>query len=144
MPEVQRLHRELDLGDRLVLLGRIPTPEVRSRLASSRALVFSSLRDSFGGVVLEAAEVGTPIVTALHSGVDGLRAWLPRDAMWGRDALTLRGIVSGLAEGMVRAMTASSDEWLVRSAVAHRFACEHSWDHRGDRMVRLYSRILEG
>lgn len=58
MPKVEDLHRELRLGDRLVLLGRIPTSEVRSHLASSRALVFTSLRDTFGGVVLEAAEVG--------------------------------------------------------------------------------------
>lgn len=144
MPNLQQLRTELGLGDRLVLLGRQPGAVARASIASARALVFSSLRDTFGGVVLEAAEAGTPIVLAVHGGVDGLASWLPREAFWGGHARSLPGIVAAMAAGMVAASTAAPEAWAGRSRTALEFARLHSWPSRADRMVATYMNLMSG
>jgi hypothetical protein len=104
--------------------------------------VFSSLRDSFGGVVLEAAERATPSVVPLHSGIQGLAEWLPTNAAWAKGATSRRSFIDALAAGMVESTTCTEETWLSRSNAAYAFACDHGWDRRGERMADLYRQLL--
>lgn len=142
-PSVEREIRDLGLMNRVELLGSMSRTDVLEHVALARALAFSSLRDTFGGVVLEAAERGTPTVWASHPGVDGLRTWFPKDAGWTQPVTSASGFIDALSGGMVEAVTASPDEWLARSRNAHDFACEHGWTRRGEAMVNLYRELLE-
>lgn len=143
MARLLDLRRELNLGHQLVLLGWLPGAQTRALVRGARALVFTSLRDALGGIVLEAAEAGTPLVTALHSGVDGLRSWVPAAAMWGGEARSLRGMVRVLANAMVAAYCDPPADWQAHSDAALGFACRHSWASRADRMVGIYRGLLD-
>lgn len=65
-PEMQSLKAlvdELGLGDAVSFSGWLPHPDVGSRLVAAHILVFPSIREFGGGVVLEAMACGTvPIV----------------------------------------------------------------------------------
>lgn len=141
---VETATRELGLIRKVELTGPLPRAELLDTLSVARALVFSSLRDTFGGIVLEAAERATPTVWASHSGVDGLRDWLPRSAGWSRPAKSAQGFLHALSDGMIACSTASEPDWEVRSGAAYSFAVQHSWERRGDDLARLYARLLNG
>lgn len=56
------------LGRRIELREHADRSDVIQAIGHAKALLFASLRESFGGVILEAAEHGTPIVLAKHFG----------------------------------------------------------------------------
>jgi glycosyltransferase involved in cell wall biosynthesis len=61
-PELQRLHRELGLGERVRFLGhRADVPDL---LAASDVFVFPSLFEGLGGAVIEAMALGLPVVAS--------------------------------------------------------------------------------
>ena len=73
--------RELDLTDRVRLLGRRDPGPVRALLREARALVVPSIYEGMPLVVLEAMEAATPVVASAVSGipevvVDGETGWL--------------------------------------------------------------------
>lgn len=81
--ETQRLLftiQDLELGDRVRWLGRLPTAEVVSHLQAADAFLFSSLSEGIANAVLEAMACGLPVVTtsvggmgeAVRDGVEGL------------------------------------------------------------------------
>jgi glycosyltransferase involved in cell wall biosynthesis len=140
---VERAVKRNGLERRIEMAGTLPHEAALGAMGHARALVFSSLRDAFGGVALEAAERATPTVWASHRGIDGLRTWLPQEAGWSRPVSRGRQFVETLADGMVAAATDPDPEWSAHSRAAYGFARDHSWGRRGDQMVDLYRRLLE-
>lgn len=71
--------RDLDLSDRVRLLGRLPPEKVREHLWNADAFLLSSLSEGISNAVLEAMSCGLPVVTtdcggmaeAVRNGVDG-------------------------------------------------------------------------
>ena len=137
---IERAIAEVGAEDRISLLGRLPNSEVLRLMATARGLVFSSLRDTFGGVCLEAAAAGTPVITVEHAGVRGLHNWIPRQSMWTQRAASQAQFVAALSQGMVRALTCAPAEWSTRSALIWDFAANNSWEERGDRMAAIVLR----
>ena len=141
-PDVERAVSENRLANHVELAGQIPRAELLQLIGGARALVFSSLRDTFGGVVLEAAERATPTVWSSHPGVDGLRAWYPEAAGWSRPARSGNQFIDALAQGMIDACTATDQDWSERAQAAYDFALEHDWDRRGDAVADLYRNLV--
>ena len=90
-PEERRLRQlvnQLDLGNCVVFLGRLPNLEdVYRQIARSTALIHPALHESFGQACLEAVALGTPVVCWDHGGPgiiahrSGMRPVpIPRDA----------------------------------------------------------------
>ncbi len=78
---LERLAGQLDLGDRVVFLGRQDGASVRGLLSRARALVVPSTYEGMPLVILEAMEMRTPVVASAVSGipevvVDGETGWL--------------------------------------------------------------------
>jgi glycosyltransferase involved in cell wall biosynthesis len=78
---IERLTRRLGLADRVVLAGRCAREQVRSWLGAARALVVPSTYEGMPLVILEAMELGIPIVASGVSGipevvVDGDTGWV--------------------------------------------------------------------
>ena len=63
------LGKELDISDRLQLLGAVPHDEALSWIQRSTALVHSSFHDQAPTVVFEAMAVGTPVIGLQLGGV---------------------------------------------------------------------------
>lgn len=62
--ELEALAAELQIADRVTFVGHVPHARVADFYAQSGVLVFPSVRESGGGVVLEAMSHGLPCVVA--------------------------------------------------------------------------------
>ena len=61
-PRLQARAQALGVGDRVVLHGALPQPQVAARMASADLLLHPSAFESYGMVLAEAAAVGLPAV----------------------------------------------------------------------------------
>ena len=66
---LRSLVSDLGLGERVSFLGRVRKSEVNSLMDAVDALVFTSVRDTSGNVVLEAMSRSLPILAIRHQGV---------------------------------------------------------------------------
>lgn len=81
--KVNRMIRDLGLGDRVLLTGGMPSddPRLIGLLQSATALLLPSLSETFGLVLLEAWAAGTPVLSSRTSGAsalieNGTNGWL--------------------------------------------------------------------
>ena len=63
------LVRSLGATEYIRFRGTVPQTELRERISSSKALLFTSIRDTSGNVALEALALGTPVICFQHQGV---------------------------------------------------------------------------
>ena len=131
--------QRLGLGERVRFLGRLPWSEMKEIFEKAHAFLFTSLRDSFGSVVLEAMAYGLPVVALDHQGVG---TFLPPEAAIKVPVREPRDTIGGLAEAIERL---AEDEGLrlSMSQAAWRFAQEERWDRRAERMLSLYEEVLD-
>ncbi len=64
--EVAAAVRDLGLADRVVRPGRVPAPDRDGLIAAAEALVFPSRYEGFGAPVVEAMQLGTPVICSDH------------------------------------------------------------------------------
>jgi glycosyltransferase involved in cell wall biosynthesis len=67
--EWMSLARQLGLGNRCTFLGQLPLADAMAEFEWAHLLVFTSLRDTSGNVVLEALGHGVPVLCFDHQGV---------------------------------------------------------------------------
>ena len=137
---VRRLIRERDLQQEVFWKGcRLEYAELRSAYANHDAMLFTSLRDSFGSQLLEAMAMGLPIITLdLH----GARDFVPDAACLkvpvGRPEETLRNLASAIER--YRAFGPQQRDQMSRNG--WKFAKESSWTARVDVIGRIYEQVL--
>jgi glycosyltransferase involved in cell wall biosynthesis len=100
MDALVRLRRQLDLEDRVELVGRIDEPTLLTHLAACRAVVFPTFNEDYGFVTVEAFASAKPVITCTDSGGP---AELVRDAQSGY-------VTDPASEALARAMRALIDE----------------------------------
>ena len=103
----------------------------------SDVFLFTSLRDSFGSVVLEAMAKGLPIVTLDHQGVG---SFVPDAAAIKVPVTNPRETVESLAAAIE--MLAKSPAVLFEMRVASwNFAKEQTWSRRAEQMTGMYQEV---
>lgn len=133
---VERLGLERDVE----LLGQVPFDEIRPLYDSASIFLFTSLRDSFGGQVLEALGRGLPVVALDHQGVG--------DADTGQAIMKVplppqpRDLPGHLAAAMQTVLC--DDEWESRSAAAVNWAGRQVWPAKAATATRVYEELLKG
>jgi glycosyltransferase involved in cell wall biosynthesis len=133
------LAARLGVAGRAVFHGRLPLGKVRDLLSGADALLFTSLRDSFGGVVLEAMCLGLPVLTLDHQGAG---AFVPDEAGLKVPVTTPTETVRGMATAF-HAFAAMTAETRARmSEASWRAGSAQSWPRRAERMDRLYEQCL--
>ncbi|RKQ88844.1 glycosyltransferase family 4 protein [Brockia lithotrophica] len=130
--------QRLGLSDKVRFLGRIPWDKMKEVFQEAHAFVFTSLRDGFGCVVLEAMSFGLPVITLDHQGVG---TFLPADAAIKVPVRTPEETFQAISEGIER-LALDEDLRLRMSREAWRFAQEERWDRRAERMLALYEEVL--
>lgn len=130
----------LGLDQRVRFLNRVPWNEMQKLFLEVDAFLFTSLRDSFGSVVLEAMAFGLPVIVPDHQGVG---TFVPPEAGIKVPVTTPEDTVAVYARAMKR--LAIDFEARHRMALAAwRFAQEERWDRRVDRVLTIYEGVLDG
>lgn len=134
----ERLAGELGIADRVEFVGTVPWATMSKLFRESHAFVFTSLRDRFGTVVLEAMAHGLPILTLNHNGV----ACFVPDAGGIKVPVTVpEQTVAELAAGMEQ-LAESSARREQMGAAALAYARTRTWRIRTQELVRVYQRLL--
>ena len=135
----EALVKDLGLGGPVVFAGSLPREELWRRFSNSTALVFSSVRDTSGNVVLEALACGTPVVCFNHQGVGEMTD----DACAIRvEPTSFERSVCGFAEAMRRL---DGDPALAdrMGAAGRKRALERfTWERKFDAADQIYRKLL--
>jgi hypothetical protein len=132
-PGLEKLADELELGDRTRFTGFVSNEERDSLLADCRVCVCASEKEGWGLTVIEANQLGTPVVA---SDVPGLRDSV-RDGRTG--LLAPYGDVEALAEGIGRLL--EEDELsLDMSREALRRSHRFDWEVAASEMAEAIDR----
>lgn len=137
---VRSMIHQRNLENRVFWKGvRLSLDELRAAYAEHDAMLFTSLRDSFGSQMLEAMAMGLPVIALdLH----GARDFLPSNA-WSRASVgkpqeTVRNLASAIEEyGSL-----PSDRRNEMSRNAWNFAKTMTWQARAEAVEEIYKQVL--
>ena len=136
--EWEQYARRLRLVNRVEFLGHVRWNEMARLYENADALIFTSLRDSFGTQVLEAMGHGLPILTLNHQGVG---TFVPQDAGIKVPVTFPEQTLAGLAEG-IRRLALFPEERSKMGEAALAYAKTQTWEKRAECMSKLYEEVL--
>jgi len=123
---------ELNLGDRLKLLGHVPDEALPALYSGSRAFLFPTYYEGFGIPILEAMACRTPVL---------IGNWGAAPEVASGHAVEVDPFeIDSIAEGINRILESESP--LVEEAARH--AARYTWAACAERTVELYETILDG
>lgn len=129
---------ELGIAQRVKFLGQVPWTQMNELFARCDALVFPSLRDSQGTIVLEAMARGMPVIALNHQGVASV---VPVGAGIKVPVTTPQETIDGLASAM-RRLAADPQARAAMGQLARACAAEQTWDKRAVRMSAWYEEVV--
>ena len=132
------LARQLGVSDRVEFTGRVPHDEVRRLAAEHAIFLFTSIRDTFGGQVAEAAALGTPVVAIRQHGV---RDHLSDSCGVLVEVGDVASTVVDLADGVLQLLN-DPQRWAIASSAAREVAMTFTVDHVVAATVASYERLV--
>lgn len=138
---IERMRAELELGDRVRLVGWLVQEVAAARLAISDVLVMPSLRDCGGAVILEGMASGLPVIATAWGGpldyVDASSGILvpPHDE---------ESFIAGLADAMVRLAKDPGLRRRLGEGGRQRVVNEFDWERKVDHMLAVYAAVRAG
>jgi glycosyltransferase involved in cell wall biosynthesis len=135
----RRYAREAGIDGAVEFTGSLPWARVQELYSHAEVMLFTSIRDSFGAQVLEAAAKGLPAVAIRRSGVG---RWLPPLAGNLVDPLPGHDLPERLAEAVLSLLAESPAGWLARSSAAHEWAVQNTWPVRAKALSALYQEAV--
>ncbi len=141
-PQARRwreLARRLGVEPHCRWFGWLPFAEARQHYEWAHALVFTSLRDTSGNVILEALSHGVPVICLDHQGA--------ADIVTSRCGVkvpvtTPDRVIAALRQAILHlARNPHHLEALARGA--RQRAQDYLWSRQGERMARVYAGVLE-
>ena len=133
-PETDETVADSGYVDRIHVLGVVEEPEKRWLLEHAAVLLFPSEQESFGGVVVEAAATGCPVVVANVPAV----AQVVDALAWGVVASSSAGSLAEAARSLL--IAPPSDE--ARSTAVQRVDARYSWPALAGIYEQTYLRLL--
>jgi glycosyltransferase involved in cell wall biosynthesis len=132
--EFESTVRRLGLDDVVTFKGRVPWEGMSREFRNADVFLFTSLRDSSGSVVLEAATYGLPFITL---DISGIGTFLPASAAIKIKPTTVEGTASEIAA----AVRTLQDDPVLREKMggeARRFAESMRWEIHAETMWTIY------
>lgn len=136
--EWEELARQLQLTEQVQFLGAVPFAEMQEIFHRADALLFTSLRDSFGSVALEAMAQALPVLTLDHQGVGEL---VPHEAGIKIPVTTPEETISALANG-IRYLAEKPGARQQMGENGWHFARKNTWPYRAKEMSRWYEECV--
>lgn len=139
---VHQMIRDRNLQDRVLWKGsRLTFQELRTAYAEHDAMLFTSLRDSFGSQLLEAMAMGLPVITLdLHGAHDHVPNAASIKVAVGKPEETVHNLANAI-EQYASYPTPRRNEM---SSHAWNFAKTLSWSARAEFAENLYQKVLSG
>lgn len=136
---VHQMIRDRNLEDRIFWKGtRLSWAETRTAYAEHDAMLFTSLRDSFGSQMLEAMAMGLPIITLdLH----GAHDFVPQEASLKVPVSQPTETVQNLADAIRKFASFPAKEKNQMSQYAWNFAKTLSWAARAEAAEQIYYEV---
>ena len=124
----------------IVLLGRVADAQMPALFRAADALLFPSLVEGFGLVVLEALSVGTPVIT---SRIPPFTEYLPDAAVVWADPMSAHSIAAAMCEALVEqpSQSPSSERAQQRREAGFAVAEQFSWARSANQHIDLYRSI---
>ena len=141
-PEERRLRRLIhrsQLENKVKLVGGIPRDDLLCRMASSDALLFPSLRDGGGTVVIEAMSAAKPVV-CLDIGGPGLH--INEDCGIKINPTSSQETVQNLADALERLYLDEGLRGKMGENGRERARQLYHWDRLGERLMEIYQPML--
>lgn len=133
---LERLARELGIGDRVTFLGWVPNDELQPYNRAAAVAVVPSLEEGFGIPAAEAMACGTPAVVSDAGG-------LPEVVEHGVTGLVVpKGNVSALLAALATLLRDPVRRRRMGLAGRERALALFDWDHTAARMERLYDEVI--
>jgi D-inositol-3-phosphate glycosyltransferase len=136
MVRLQRLCREMGIGDMVVFHGKRGQDALPYYYSAASMLVVPSHYESFGMVALEAMACGTPVVA---SQVGGL-AFLVQDGVTG--FVVPDGEPDVLGDRLTRLISDPALRERMGQQAAE-YARAYAWEKIADQVIRVYQKVLE-
>jgi glycosyltransferase involved in cell wall biosynthesis len=138
--EWEQIARDMSLGERVQFLGRVPFEQMAQQFRDADVMLFTSLRDSTGAVVLEGMAKALPVVSLDHQGV---RTMVPDEAAIKVPVTTPEQTSQALAEALdALARSPERRDQLARGALV--VAAQNTWDQRAAQMAGFYRTAVLG
>jgi len=137
--ELMSLVKDLDLEDRVFFAGRIPQSEVYERFSVSDVFVFCSVRDTSGGVNLEAMSLGLPVICINHQGVADI---VNPDCSLQVEPGEIEETICGLSDKMLKVDKDPNLLSKMSEEASRRAREDFSWEEKFRTMVDHYHDIL--
>jgi glycosyltransferase involved in cell wall biosynthesis len=131
--------REAGIAGAVQFTGSLAWAAVQELYTRADVFLFTSIRDSFGAQVLEAAAKGLPTVAIRRSGVG---RWLPPMAGTLVEPSPGDDLPRRLADAVVSLLSESPAERRTRSSAAHRWAAQNTWTVRAKTLSSLYREVV--
>jgi glycosyltransferase involved in cell wall biosynthesis len=129
---------EAGISEAVDFTGTLPWTTVQELYSQADVFLFTSIRDSFGAQVLEAAAKGLPTVAIRQSGVG---RWLPPMAGNLVEPLPGDDLPRRLADAVLSMFDESPAGWLARSSAAYEWASQNTWTVRARTLSNLYREV---
>ena len=126
------------LEDKVQFLGPVPYDQMPDLFRCADAFLFTSLRDSFGSVVLEAMSHALPVITFDHQGVG---VFVPEAAGIKVPMTTPEQVIDGLAQAIEKTARCVACRLLMGSAALEQ-ARQETWTEASDRLNILYEEVI--
>ena len=138
-PKLKALVSRLGLEDKINLLPEIPRKQLMSEMAGCDVLLFPSMRDGGGTVVIEAMSVGKPVV-CLDIGGPGMH--ITENCGWKVTPGSPEETVARLAEGLERLYLDQELRDRLGAAGRERAEQHYHWDRLGERLLEIYQQAV--
>lgn len=130
--------RKLGIENMVQFLGAIPHEEMPALFRYADVFLFTSLRDTFGTVVLEAMSQALPVITLDHQGVG---SFVPETAGIKVPVTTPPEVVDALAEAIEKTAGCGSYRLKMGAAALERAKAE-TWTRRVNRLTAMYEEVI--
>lgn len=138
-PAIDALVERLGVVDAVTLPGWIPHDELGSRFSHADVLVFPSVREFGGAVVLEAMALGVVPIVAAYGGPDEL---VTDDSGWRIPLRSRQELIAGFHDCLARLVDDPSPVPDKAEAARARVRRSFTWDAKARQVAAVYDWVL--
>jgi glycosyltransferase involved in cell wall biosynthesis len=131
MAEIEQLVQKYDLGDHLLLPGRVPHEELLQWYNAADVMCLASEKEGWANVLLESLACGTPVV--------GTRVWgTPEVISRPELGILVERTVPAIRQGLADALGRSWDREVIVD-----YAQQHTWEATARRVVQEFQGVVD-